>query len=107
MDEGGGVEGTVLRTLQSTHLLIIFTHAVPGRSDLAKHFGVGKRRVVLAELSAHAVLELEVGRRGTLGRVGILLLPLLPGLLLVVTVGRLQRGAKEAAVSQRVVPSLF
>ena len=49
----------------------------PRIGNLPQHLGVGQSRVGVAELLPDGVLELEVGRGGPLGRVGVLVLFLL------------------------------
>lgn len=90
-----------------THLLFRIAHGTPGGRNLAKDLGIGKSRILGTEVVANSILELEVGRGGTFGGVGILgrllrlLFLVLLGLFVLFVVGRLR--VERESVSASVV----
>ena len=57
---------------ETTCLLLLGGEVLPEVRDLVEELGVGEFRVELLELAADGVLEVDVGRRGALGGVGVL-----------------------------------
>lgn len=73
---------------ETTCLLLQGGEVLPEVGDLAEELRVGELRVDLLELATDRVLEVDVGRRGALGGVGVLGLGVALALLGAVVVGR-------------------